>query len=146
LLRTHPRQAKTNNQREAAVANELILIVEDNDVNRTLLRDVLQFKGFRTAEAPTAEIGIQLARDMKPALILMDFQLPGMNGIEAFNVLRGDASTSAIPVIAVTASAMTADRQRMMDAGFDGIETKPIHVLNFLESVGQVLRKKANQF
>ena len=125
------------------MSNELILIIEDNEVNRTLVRDVLQFKGYRTLEAQTAEEGIQLAREKKPALILMDFHLPGMNGIEAFQVLRADAATSPIPVIAVTASAMTEDRKKMLAAGFDGVQTKPIHVMNFLESVEKALKKSA---
>ncbi len=123
------------------MANELILIVEDNDVNRTLVRDVLKFKGYRTLEAADAETGIQLAREHKPALILMDFQLPGINGIEAFMRLRAEAETRPIPVIAVTASAMPEDRKKMAEAGFDGIETKPIHVVNFLASVERVIKK-----
>jgi two-component system cell cycle response regulator DivK len=67
------------------MANELILIIEDNEVNRVLVRDVLRFKGYQTMEAQTAEEGIRIAREQKPALILMDFHLPAMNGIEAFN-------------------------------------------------------------
>ena len=123
------------------MANELILIVEDNEKNRKLVRDVLQFKGYRTVESVTAEEGIQLAREKQPALVLMDFQLPGMNGIEAFKVLRADPQTSAIPIIAITASAMTEDRQKMMAAGFDGLQTKPINVKEFLEAVAQTLKK-----
>jgi two-component system cell cycle response regulator DivK len=123
------------------MANELILIVEDNEKNRKLVRDVLQFKGYQTVESVTAEEGIQLAREKQPALVLMDFQLPGMNGIEAFKVLRADPQTSAIPIIAVTASAMTEDRNKMMAAGFDGLQTKPINVREFLEVVAQTLKK-----
>jgi two-component system cell cycle response regulator DivK len=87
------------------MAGELILIVEDNEKNRKLERDILQFHGYRTAEAVNAEDGIVLAQATPPALILMDIQLPRMNGIEALHVLRADARTQAIPVIAVTASA-----------------------------------------
>ena len=123
------------------MANELILIVEDNEKNRKLVRDVLQFKGYRTVESETAEEGIRLAREKMPALVLMDFQLPGMNGIEAFKVLRADPQTSAIPIIAITASAMTEDRNKMMAAGFDGLQTKPINVKEFLEAVAQTLKK-----
>ena len=126
------------------MANELILIVEDNEKNRKLVRDILSFKGYRVLESETAEEGIQLARENKPALILMDFHLPGMNGIEAFKVLRADAATSSIPVIAVTASAMTEDRQKMMAAGFDGLQTKPINVKEFLAAVAEVLKKHAD--
>ena len=127
------------------MANELILIIEDNVVNRTLVRDVLQFKGYRTLESPTAEEGIQLARDKQPALVLMDFHLPGMNGIEAFEILRADAATRPIPVIAVTASAMPEDRKKMLEAGFDGVQTKPIHVKEFLATVEQALKKSAGR-
>jgi two-component system cell cycle response regulator DivK len=123
------------------MANELILIVEDNEKNRKLVRDVLQFKGYQILESETAEEGLRLAREKKPALVLMDFHLPGMNGIEALEVLRADAATRSIPVIAVTASAMTEDRQKIMAAGFDGLQTKPIHVKAFLDVVAQILKK-----
>ena len=125
------------------MANELILIVEDNEKNRKLVRDILQFKGYPLLEAETAEEGIRLAREKKPALILMDFHLPGMNGIEAFKVLRADPLTSSIPIVAVTASAMTEDRKRIIDAGFDGLQTKPINVKDFLETVAATLKKHA---
>ena len=125
------------------MANELILIVEDNEKNRKLERDILQFKGYQLLEAETAEEGIRLAREKNPALILMDFQLPGMNGIEAFKILRADPQTKSIPIIAVTASAMSEDRKRMIDAGFDGLETKPINVKDFLATVAATLKKFA---
>ena len=125
------------------MANELILIFEDNEKNRKLVRDILSFRGYQLLESETAEEGIKLAREKKPALILMDFHLPGMNGIEAFKVLRGDPQTSAIPIIAVTASAMTEDRKRIIDAGFDGLQTKPINVKEFLDTVAATLKKQA---
>ena len=125
------------------MANELILIIEDNEVNRVLVRDMLRFKGYRTLEAQTAEEGIRVAREKKPALILMDFHLPKMNGIEAFKALRADAETSAIPVIAVTASAMPEDRKKILEAGFDGMQTKPIHVTEFLNTIEQAFKNSA---
>ncbi len=121
------------------MAGELILIVEDNEKNRKLERDVLQFHGYQTAEAETAEEGIRLAQVAPPALILMDIQLPGMNGIEALGHLRADPTTRAIPVIAVTASAMTHDRHKIMAAGFDGYQSKPINVKEFVAAVRQML-------
>ena len=121
------------------MAGELILIVEDNEKNRKLVRDVLQFNGYKTVEAVTAEAGIQLARAEKPDLILMDIQLPGMDGITALGHLRADPATKGIPVIAVTASAMTQDRQKILAAGFDGYQTKPINVKEFLGVVRQAL-------
>lgn len=127
------------------MANELILIVEDNEKNRKLVRDILQFKGYQILESETAEEGIRLAREKQPALVLMDFHLPGMNGIEAFKVLRADASTKSIPIIAVTASAMTEDRQKIIGAGFDGLQTKPINVKDFLEAVARALQKNGGK-
>ena len=118
---------------------ELILLVEDNDNNRLLIRDVLQASGYLVAEAETAEDGLRMAAAQRPALILMDIQLPGMNGIEALHQLRADPSTSAIPVIAVTASAMTQDRHHIMAAGFDGYQSKPISVKGFLQAVRDML-------
>ena len=117
------------------MANELILIVEDNEKNRKLVRDVLQHRGYRTLEAETGEDGVRLAREHRPALILMDIQLPGIDGIAALIQLRGDAATRGIPVIAVTASAMTHDRQKILAAGFDGYQTKPINLREFLAAV-----------
>jgi CheY-like chemotaxis protein len=125
------------------MAGELILIVEDNEKNRKLVRDVLQVKGYKTVETETAEEGIRLAQESHPSLILMDIQLPGMNGIEALRRLRADAGTRAIPVIAVTASAMTQNRQQILAEGFDGYQSKPISVKEFLEAVRQVLDRRA---
>ena len=100
------------------MAGELILIVEDNEKNRKPERDILQFHGYRTVKADTAEERIRLAQAASPALVLMDIQLPGMNGIEALHALRADPRTRAILVIAVTASAH--NRQQIMVARFDG--------------------------
>ena len=102
------------------MAGELILIIEDNEKNRKLCRDVLQVKGYRTIESETAEAGLELARGQAPALILMDIQLPGMDGITAMKQLKADAHTESIPIIAITASAMTNNRTAMLAEGFDG--------------------------
>jgi two-component system, cell cycle response regulator DivK len=126
------------------MAGELILIVEDHEKNRKLVRDVLQHGGYQTVETETGEEAIRLAQTSAPALILMDIQLPGMNGIEAFRVLRGDPRTRHIPVIAVTASAMTHDRQTILAAGFDGYQPKPINVRDFVEAVRQTLDRAAS--
>jgi two-component system cell cycle response regulator DivK len=124
------------------MANELILIVEDNEKNRKLARDVLQFKGYRTVEAETGEDGVVLAAEHKPDLILMDYQLPGIDGIEAFRRIRADASTAHIPIVAVTASAMPEEAKKMKDAGFDGFQTKPLNVKEFVQTVAAVLSGK----
>ena len=124
------------------MAGELILIVEDNEKNRKLARDVLTFKGYRTVETESAEEGLKVAEEQRPDLILMDFHLPGMNGIEALGMLRANPATASIPVIAVTASAMTEDRARIMKAGFEGLQTKPISVLEFIAAVETALARK----
>jgi two-component system cell cycle response regulator DivK len=118
-----------------------ILIVEDNEKNLKLVRDVLQVKGYGTIEAVTAEDGIRLAAQHKPDLILMDIQLPGMNGIDALKVLRADPATAAIPVIAVTASVMQQDRNLITQAGFDGYIGKPLNLKEFLEAVRAMLER-----
>jgi CheY-like chemotaxis protein len=123
------------------MAGELILIVEDNEKNRRLVRDVLQFKGYQTIESETGEEGLELARSRQPALVLMDIQLPGMDGITALRRLRDDPATRGIRVMAVTASAMTQDRQTILAAGFDGYQSKPINVKAFLEAVQEMLAR-----
>ncbi len=123
------------------MAGELILIVEDNEKNRRLVRDVLQFKGYETIETETGEEGVEMARSRQPALVLMDIQLPGIDGITALKRLREDPTTRAMRVMAVTASAMTQDRQNILDAGFDGYQSKPINVKSFLEAVETLLRR-----
>ncbi len=124
------------------MSGELILIVEDNENNRLLVRDVLQVQGYQTVETETAEDGIRLALSARPALILMDIQLPRMNGIEALRHLRADPLTRDIPVIAITASAMMHDRQMIMAAGFDNYQTKPINVRAFLDAVRATLDRR----
>ncbi len=127
------------------MANELILIVEDNDKNRKLVRDVLLFKGYRLAEAETGEEGVRLAHELHPDLILMDIQLPGIDGATALRQLREDPATRMIPALAVTASAMIQDRQAIMAAGFEGYQSKPLNIKAFLEAVRQVLDRTSEQ-
>ena len=122
------------------MANELILLIEDNEKNRKLCRDVLEVKGYRTIESETAEGGLDLARERSPAMILMDIQLPGMDGITAMKQLKADPNTAKIPIIAITASAMTNNRQAMLAEGFDGYQTKPITLKDFLGEVERVLQ------
>ncbi|TMG56870.1 MAG: response regulator [Chloroflexi bacterium] len=113
----------------------LVLIVEDNDKNLKLARDLLQFAGLRTLEAMTAEDGIALAQRDRPNIVLMDIQLPGMDGIAALRKLREDERTAAIPVVALTASVMKSDRERFDAAGFDGFMQKPVDVRTFASEV-----------
>ena len=121
----------------------LILIVEDNEKNMKLVRDVLQVKGYSTIEAGTGEDGVRLANERKPDLILMDIQLPGINGIEALRLLRADPVTAGIPAIAVTASVMQQDRNLITEAGFDGYLGKPLNLKEFLDAVKAMLERKS---
>jgi two-component system, cell cycle response regulator DivK len=121
------------------MAGELILVVEDNEKNRKLVRDLLTVKGYTLLESETGEEALRLARERHPALVLMDIQLPGIDGIETLRRLRADPATATIPIVAVTASAMTHDRQKILAAGFDGYQAKPISVRPFLELVREVL-------
>jgi two-component system cell cycle response regulator DivK len=115
--------------------SDLVLIVEDNDKNLKLARDLLQYHGFTTIEATNAEDGIVLAKQRAPGLVLMDIQLPGMDGVSALGKLRDDPATAKIPVVAMTASVMKEDRERFDKAGFDGFITKPIDVRAFPDQI-----------
>ena len=115
--------------------SDLILIIEDNEKNMKLARDLLQYHGFTVVGADNAEDGIALARAQPPALILMDIQLPGMDGVTALTHLRSDAATARVPIVAMTASVMREDRERFDKAGFDGFITKPIDVRAFPQQV-----------
>ena len=123
------------------MANELILIVEDHEKNRKLVRDVLKFKGYGVIEAETGEEGVRLAIEQRPSLVLMDIRFPGIDGVEALRRIRADATTRAIPIMAITASVMTEDRQKIMDAGFDAYQSKPLNVKDFVVAVEQLLAR-----
>jgi CheY-like chemotaxis protein len=117
----------------------VILVVEDNERNLKLLRDVLEYAGYDVRTARTAEDGITLAVSEPPDLVLMDLQLPGIDGMEALRRLRGSPLTAGIPVVAVTAQAMKHDRERALEAGFDGYVEKPISVRAFPDQVRSFL-------
>ena len=114
-----------------------ILVVEDNEKNMKLFRDVLQAKGYATLEATSGEEAVAHATEQVPDLILMDVQLPGIDGIEALGRIRSDERTTSIPVVALTAQAMAGDRERFLEAGFDGYISKPVDVLEFIQTVAQ---------
>ena len=123
------------------MAGELILIVEDNDKSRKLVRDVLTFKRYEVIESETAEEGIRLALARCPSLVLMDIRLPGIDGVEALRRLRAEGPTRGIPVMAMTASVMTEDRQKILEAGFDAYQSKPLNVMDFVAAVEQLLER-----
>ena len=123
------------------MADKLILIVEDNDKSLELVQDILQFRGFRTLPASNGHQAVELARIHQPDLVLMDIQLPDLDGVSALRQLRSQPSTAGIPVVALTAFAMTEDRGRLLEAGFDGYLAKPIDVRTLTETVLTYCRK-----
>ena len=119
----------------------VILIVEDNEKNMKLVRDLLQFKGYQTLEAVTGTEGLRLAKEKLPDLVLMDIQLPDIDGITALGKLRADPITSKIPVLAVSASVMPDEQSRIVASGFDAYITKPINIKTFVETVERFVGK-----
>jgi two-component system cell cycle response regulator DivK len=117
------------------VTDERILVVEDNEKNMKLFRDVLAAVGYRTLEATTGRDAVDLATEHTPDLVLMDIQLPDLDGVQALQRLRADARTETIPVVALTAQAMRGDRERFLAAGFDGYVSKPVNVRDLIETV-----------
>jgi two-component system cell cycle response regulator DivK len=116
-------------------AGKRILIVEDNELNMRLLNDVLEMQGYSILKTDQGEVAIELARRCQPDLILMDIQLPDISGMEATRRLKSDEATRAIPVIAVTAFAMSGDERRIRDSGCDAYVSKPIMLQEFLAIV-----------
>ena len=112
-----------------------ILVVEDNERNMRLFCDVLQASGYRTLEATTGESAVDLAIDHGPDLVLMDIQLPDIDGVEALGRLRADERSASLPVLALTAQAMEGDRERFLAAGFDGYLSKPVNIADFVTTV-----------
>ena len=120
-----------------------VLVVEDNASNLTLSTFLLESAGHAVLSASDAESGLALARTEQPDLILMDIQLPGMDGLQATALLKGDPATREIPVIALTALAMKGDEQRIRAAGCDGYIAKPLSYKQFLETVAEQLGSAA---
>jgi two-component system, cell cycle response regulator DivK len=112
-----------------------ILVVEDNERNMKLFCDLLQASGYRTLQAPTGERAVELALEHRPDLVLMDIQLPDIDGIEALGRLRADDRFATAPVLALTAQAMEGDRERFLAAGFDGYLSKPVDIGEFVTTV-----------
>jgi two-component system cell cycle response regulator DivK len=116
-----------------------VLVVEDNPTNMTLAKFLLESVGHEVLTAVDAEAGLATAGDEQPALILMDIQLPGMDGLEATSLLKRNARTKHIPVIALTALAMKGDEERILAAGCDGYISKPLAYQSFLAAVAERL-------
>jgi len=123
--------------RDGGGPGTVVLIVDDNEKNMKLFRDVLTATGFRTLEATTAGEAVDMASEHAPDLVLMDIQLPDLDGVQALRRLRADARTATIPVLALTAQAMRGDRERFLAEGFDGYVSKPVNVRELITIVRQ---------
>jgi len=119
--------------------NKTVLVIEDNELNMKLVRSMLQLRHYQILEAGDAEAGIQVAREHLPDLILMDIQLPGMDGLEATRIIRKDPILSNIPVMALTSYAMQGDEQKAISAGCAGYIAKPIDTRTFLDNLAGYL-------
>jgi two-component system, cell cycle response regulator DivK len=125
------------------VTGAQILLVEDNEKNMKLFRDVLRAAGYETLEATTGGRAVELAIAHEPDLVLMDVQLPDLDGVEALGRLRADERTASIPVLALTAQAMLGDRERFLAAGFDGYVSKPVDIVALVDTVNVTLRSRS---
>lgn len=123
------------------MAGETILIVEDNPLNMELARDILEARGYAVLEANTAQEGIEIAQQHKPALVLMDVQLPGMDGLTATRLLRQDSNLSSLCIVALTAHAMKGDEEKVLEAGCNGYISKPIDTRQFPTQIAGFLQK-----
>ncbi|MBI4620328.1 MAG: response regulator [Desulfobacterales bacterium] len=122
--------------------DKTILVIEDNEMNMQLFRSLLKLGKYQMLESVDAKTGIKIARQYKPDIILMDIQLPGMDGLAATRIIKKDPILKHIPVIAVTSYAMQSDKQKAIEAGCSAYITKPIDTRNFLETVAQFLRQE----
>ena len=121
------------------MSNKTILVIEDNEINLKLVRSLLQIGGFNILEATNAETGIEIAREQQPDLVLMDIQLPGMDGLEATSILKNDTATNHIPIIAITSYAMDGDKKKAREVGCDCYISKPINTRTFLDEIRKFL-------
>ena len=124
---------------ESIMAEKTVLVIEDSDLNMKLVKSLLEFGGYQILEATTAEAGIDYVRKQEPDLILMDIQLPGMDGLSATRFIKEDLGLKDLPVVALTSYAMQGDKEKAKDAGCDGYITKPIDTRNFLKTINQFL-------
>jgi len=121
---------------------KIILVIEDNEMNMKLMRAVLRVGAYRMVEAHDAETGLRLIREIRPDLVLMDIQLPGMDGLSATKIIKADPELTDIPIFALTGFAMESDKEKAMDIGFAGYIVKPFNVKDFLETIGHYFQSR----
>ncbi len=124
------------------MSNKNVMVVEDNEKNRKLMRVVLKAKGYNVIEATTGEEALTLLKNQKPDIILMDIQLPGIDGLTLIKQIKGDVPTKDIPIIAVTAYAMKGDEQKILDTGCDAYVSKPINTQELPHIVEKYIKKE----
>ncbi len=122
--------------------NRKILVIEDNELNMKLMHGVLRIDNYQLIEAFDAETGIRLARQHRPFLILMDIQLPGMDGLQATRIIKADSDLKNIPVVAITGFAMQGDEEKAIASGCDGYITKPFDIQELLEKIDSYYKKQ----
>lgn len=122
-------------------ASKVILVIEDNKTNMKLVTTLLSIDNYKILEAYDAESGIKLAKSKKPDLILMDIQLPGIDGFEATKILKNDPETSDIPIIALTSYAMREDKEKAVEVGCDDIIVKPLNTRTFLKEIAGFIKQ-----
>ncbi|MGB5423796.1 MAG: response regulator [Desulfobacterales bacterium] len=122
--------------------NRSILVIEDNELNMKLMRGIFQLGNYRIIEAVDAETGMRLAREHRPFLILMDIQLPGMDGLKATRIIKSDSELKDIPVVALTGFAMQGDEEKAWEAGCDGYITKPVDFKDVLKKIDEIYTMK----
>ena len=125
------------------MSTDKVLVIEDNHMNQVLIKDLLKLEGFQVALAENAEQGIKMAREFLPQLILMDIQLPGMDGLSATKIIAADPELHTIPVVALTSYAMTGDEDKAKQAGCCGYITKPIDTRSFGETIAEFLDRSS---
>jgi two-component system, cell cycle response regulator DivK len=135
-----PRDAGDEKILEPFMEKKIILVIEDNDLNRKLIRALLRSEDVRILEAQDAQSGMRLAREQRPDLVLMDIQLPGMDGLTATSILKKDPLLASMPIVALTSYAMAGDEEKARKAGCDGYITKPIDVHSFKDLICGLLQ------
>lgn len=125
-------------------SDHTVLVVEDNETNMALVREILSIDGYKMLEAENGRVGIDMAIETVPDVVLMDINIPEVDGVTAMKEIKGNEKTKSVPIIALTASAMKGDDTKMLDEGFDGYVAKPINLKDLLEEVKNAVNGKGD--